>query len=462
MKKTVGVLVVVLIVSLGMMALMRHGQPFDAERIVAQSKLKDRTFKGEVQEVSALDGSVKAYLMEEHSVMLAVVAFGFDRAGRAYEPKEGVALLAESVLLDGAGRYLRRELRELMAEKGIKISVSAGSDRLGFLFSFVKEFEKEALEVIRAVLYQPHLTDEDLEMARRQLEALRNQQAETPQYQLGKLISEKFYAGHPYGQDKIPPKEVLDKVTAADIRAYLADFMARDVLKVGVAGDLDRAETEALLAQMFAGLALESKAMPLALFEPVFEAQAVETQLPHSAQSYVMLAARGVKRLDEDFYPLYLADYIFGGAGLNSRLNQAIREKEGLTYGIYSGFSNSDAVDLWQIYFSATPENAAKALEIAEEVYADFYQNGVSVAELEQAKNGLLNSFNLRFTELSNIAEMLEQMQVQNLGIDFLKKRQAMVKDVSLEAVNEAIKKKMPKMLNAKGGVRVFEAKGGK
>ena len=66
----------------------------NAEKILAQSKLGGRTFKGEVQEVSALGGKVRAYLMEEHSVPLAAVSFGFAKAGRAYEPKPGAALLA--------------------------------------------------------------------------------------------------------------------------------------------------------------------------------------------------------------------------------------------------------------------------------------------------------------------------------------------------------------------------------
>lgn len=115
----------------------------NAEKILAQSKLGGRTFKGEVQEVSALGGKVRAYLMEEHSVPLAAVSFGFAKAGRAYEPKPGAALLAESVLSDGAGRFDRRELRELMKEKGIKLSVTATADRLEFSLSFVKQFERK-------------------------------------------------------------------------------------------------------------------------------------------------------------------------------------------------------------------------------------------------------------------------------------------------------------------------------
>lgn len=458
MKKILLSLVIVFAMAAGLA--VWQGRQFNAERIVAQSKLKGRTFQGKVQEVSALDGTVAAYLMEEHSVPMTAAAFGFDRAGRAYEPKEGVALLAESVLSDGAGRYSRQELRELMKEKGIKLEVKAGADRLEFTFSFIKAFEKEALEVLKAVLYEPLLADEDLELARQQLAVLKKRQAENPQYHLGALVKRTFYGSHPYGKDDIADEKALKNVTAADIRAYLQHFMARDTLSVGIAGDMDKAETEAFLAQAFAGLASKSAAAELPVFVPEFKAEAVTTDLPHSAQNYVILAGAGVKRLDKDFYPLYLADYILGGSGLASRLNQAVREKEGLTYGIYSGFSNSDAVDLWQVYFSATPEKADKAMEIAAGVYADFYANGVTAAELQQAKNSLLNGFNLRFASLINIAQMLEQMQAQHLGRDFLETRQGTVAAVTLEEVNEALRRRMPKALNAAGGVRVFTAVG--
>lgn len=101
----------------------------NTEKILAQSKLGGRTFKGEVQEVSALGGKVRAYLMEEHSVPLAAVSFGFAKA-RAYEPKPGAALLAESVLSDGAGRFRAAVNCELMKEKGIKLSVTRTADRL--------------------------------------------------------------------------------------------------------------------------------------------------------------------------------------------------------------------------------------------------------------------------------------------------------------------------------------------
>lgn len=434
--------------------------PLDAERILANSKLNGRSFKGEVVEVRADDSFLHAYLMEEHSVPLAAISFGFDRAGSAYEPKEGVALMVESVLLDGAGRFSRKDLREMMKEKGIKLAVSAGDDRLTFSLSFVKKFEKDALEILKAVLYEAHFDKEDIELARRQLAMLRQQQSESPQYQLGRLVDEKFYGTHPYGQEGIPDDEVLAKVSVEDMRGYLKDFMAKDTLSVGIAGDMDRAESEAFLTQAFARLNEKSKGAELPEFKPDWKAPKAIEKSEVSAQSLVMLRTSGVARLDKDFYPLLVADYVFGGAGLSSRLSMAVRENEGLTYGIYSFLSSNDAGDYWQIYFSTTPDNTARIFELLNAEYAKFYQNGLSAEELEIAKSSLLSSFNLRFSSVAVIAEMLEQMQVQKLGIDFLKNRQSQVQAVTLEQVNEAIRRRLPKTLKEGDGARVFEIMG--
>ena len=137
-----------------------------------------------------------------------------------------------------------------------------------------------------------------------------------------------------------------------------------------------------------------------------------------------------------------------------------MREKEGLTYGIYSYFSNSDAGDLWQVYFSATPENTSRIMTLTAEEYGAFYRDGVGDEEVELAKKSLMSSFNLRFASLLDIADMLEQMQVQALGADFLKMRQAQVAAVTVEAVNDAVRRRMPKSFAAGAGMRVFEVSG--
>ena len=222
----------------------------------------------------------------------------------------------------------------------------------------------------------------------------------------------------------------------------------------------DGAESEAFLTQAFAGLNEKSKGRELPMLQPDWNAPKVAEVSDISAQSLIMLKSLGVPRLDDDFYPLLLADYVFGGAGLSSRLSLAVRENEGLTYGIYSFLTSDDTGDFWQIYFSTTPDNTARIFELLNQEYEKFYREGISPHELDVAKSSLLSSFNLRFSSVAVIADMLEQMQVQKLGIDFLKNRQNQVEAVTLEQVNDAIRRRLPKTLKDGDGARVFEIVG--
>jgi zinc protease len=77
------------------------------------------------------------------------------------------------------------------------------------------------------------------------------------------------------------------------------------------------------------------------------------------------------------------------------------------------------------------------------EEYKKFFDNGINKDELELAKNSLMSSFNLRFASLFNIAGQLQVMMAENLGRDFLEKRQDVIKNIKLEDVNRVIKQRI-------------------
>ena len=140
-----------------------------------------------------------------------------------------------------------------MKEKGIKLSVTATADRLEFSLSFVKQFEKEALEVLRAVMYEPHLKREDIELARRQLAVLRQQRRENPQQQLGELVRTEFYGPIRTGGRIFPTKRRWRRLRPKTSERICVPY-GQSNLAAGISGDMDKAEAEAFLAQAFGGL----------------------------------------------------------------------------------------------------------------------------------------------------------------------------------------------------------------
>ena len=63
----------------------------------------------------------------------------------------------------------------------------------------------------------------------------------------------------------------------------------------------------------------------------------------------------------------------------------------------------------------------------------------------------MINAFYLRFANIDDVSDMLVAMQKNNLGLDFLDKRNDYIKQLSLTEVNAAAKKyfsKSPDFVN--------------
>ena len=209
---------------------------------------------------------------------------------------------------------------------------------------------------------------------------------------------------------------------------------------VGIAGDVSVEESKVLLDEIFGILptkGAKDKTQPAELNLAGKE----DYKTSDTAQNVAVIAGKGIKRKDKDFYPLYIANHILGGSGLSSRLNQVARERQGLTYGIYTALSSSDKAELIVGGFSSTAENFATVVDIFRKEWKKMGNEGVTAKELAEAKNYLLASHNLRFADIINISNILAYMQKENLGIDFLQKRNQYVSEVTQDQVNNAAKR---------------------
>ena len=100
-----------------------------------------------------------------------------------------------------------------------------------------------------------------------------------------------------------------------------------------------------------------------------------------------------LKEDDADFPALRVGNYIFGGgAGLNSRLMERLRQKDGLSYGGSSSLSAGeiDPDGSFSISAIAAPQNLSKVENAVTEELTRVLKDGFTAEELSRAKSGLL------------------------------------------------------------------------
>jgi zinc protease len=156
-------------------------------------------------------------------------------------------------------------------------------------------------------------------------------------------------------------------------------------------------------------------------------------------QTELLFAMPGPKVDSPDYYAAEIANYTLGGGGFSSRLMQDVRDKKGLTYGIETSLSPMDRGGV--IVGEAATDNpkTKEAWSIAEATMHKFYDEGPTDKEIGAAKDYITGSLPLALTSTDRIAGTLVSLQLEHRGIDYLNKRNDLVRAVTADEVRDAI-----------------------
>jgi len=158
-------------------------------------------------------------------------------------------------------------------------------------------------------------------------------------------------------------------------------------------------------------------------------------------QSVVTFGQEGLERHDPDFFAAYVMNTILGGSGRQSRLMEEVREKRGLTYGVYSYLLPKDYAALYMGRVASANDRVAQAVQVIKDEWVKMAKNGVTAEELEGAKTYLTGAYPLRFDGNGPIANILVAMQMDDLPIDYIATRNDRINAVTLKDIARVAKR---------------------
>ena len=160
--------------------------------------------------------------------------------------------------------------------------------------------------------------------------------------------------------------------------------------------------------------------------------QVVDFDTPQSVATF---AQPGIDRDDPDFFAAFILNHILGGGGFESRLMQEVREKRGLTYGVYSFLADRDSAQVWMGSVASANDRVAQAISVIRDEWARIRTGGVTQAELDDAKTYLTGAYPLRFDGNGTIANIAVGMQMEGLPTDYIATRNDRVNAVTLDDI---------------------------
>ncbi len=394
----------------------------------------------EIQQVTGESG-VSAWLVEDHANPLIAVAVGF-RGGSADDPvgKEGLAQLASGLLDEGAGDIDSASFQRQLNDNGIEYGFDASRDSFTGQMRLLSEQRDLAFKLLHLSLTAPRFDAEPVERIRQQLLVMIEDRLSDPNTIGARAVNQTLFAGHPYGRPSFGTAQTMRAIERGDLQQFVRQHFTRDRLYLVVAGDITPAQLKPLLDLTFGDLPASSdlSKVPEAKIADKGGVMVVDRAIP---QSVINFAQPGIKRDDPDFFAAYVANYILGGGGFSSRLMTEVREKRGLAYGISTDLVTLDHAGLIWGQVQTVNQRAADTIGIIRAEWAKMRDKGPTAAEVEQAKTYLLGSYPRLFTSIAGTARALLGIQLEGLGIDYVKRRQDEIAKVTPAAVAQVAKR---------------------
>jgi zinc protease len=384
-------------------------------------------------------GGIEAWLVSDSTVPMLVLRAYWRGAGSSIEPERatGVSSAMADMLTEGAGDLDAQAFKTRLEELNMSLGFGAGWDGFSMSLTTLTENRDAAFAMARMALMQPRFDAAPLERLRRQWLIGIRQRDTNPSYISGLALDSALYPDHAYARRTT--RESLAAINVAAMRARLA-LLARDQLQITVVGDIDPATLGRLLDDTFGALPATAAlaTTPDVSLRPA--TPLIVRTLPQP-QSLVVFAGPGIQEDDPDWIPFAVANYILGGGGFSSRLMNEVRERRGLVYGVSMSASVRDHAALIRGSAQTENDNVAEAIEVIRAEMARFARDGATQAEVDDAITYLTGSFALDLDSNSGIAGIVHGYQTIGRDIDYINRRNDLIRAVRLEDVNRVARR---------------------
>jgi zinc protease len=339
-----------------------------------------------------LSNGLKVLVVPNPEVPFVTASLRF-RAGAWTEEKPGTANMALGLLTKGTTKHSDEELARELETYAISLSGDCGMDSSSVSANCLPEHLERALGFMGEVVLTATFPDTEFAKLRQQLRtALAISQAE-PAYVADRELRRRLYGTHPYARTATGELEDLAKLSADDCRGWWLKFARPDMATLIVAGDVTPEQAVALAEKSLGGWKVETPQPDVRLPDmPASGPIRIYLVDRPGVQSQIRAAQRSIGRESPDYFVASVVSGYFGGA-FNSRLNETIRVKKGLTYGARGGFSAQRMSGQFGVSTFSKTESTVEAVKAIFDELARLQNDAPSDKELSDTKSYIIGSF---------------------------------------------------------------------
>lgn len=380
-------------------------------------------------------GGITAWLVEEPSIPFMALEIRF-RGGASLDApgKRGAINLMTGLLEEGAADRDARAFAAEVESLAASYSFDVSADSLSVSARFLTENRDAAVELLRTALIEPRFDQDAVDRVREQVLASLRSDSQDPDEIARNTFAAMAYGDHPYASNYEGTLDSVAALTREDMIAAHKAVLAKDRIYVGAVGDITAEELGPLLDTLLG--ALPDTGAPQPGPADISFSGGITVVDFDTPQSVAVFGHSGIDQDDPDFFAARVLNQILGAGGFESRLMTEVREKRGLTYGVYSYLASRDHASVLLGQVASSNDRVAEAISVIRDEWQRAASEGVTQEEVDAAKTFITGAYPLNFDGNGPIARIMVGMQMLGLPIDYIPTRNDKVEAVTLEDVN--------------------------
>jgi zinc protease len=392
-----------------------------------------------------LDNGLRLYLCPDKSLPVFHMSVRIN-CGSFLEPadKIGLAAVCGTVLrTGGTAKWTGDQIDELLESVGGSVEASIGLSSGSVSVNVLSDYTDLGLEVLGEILRRPVFNEDKIELAKVQQRSAISRRNDEPMQ-----IAVREFTKIIYGAESVFARQreykTINAITRDDLVAFHGKYFKPQNVQMAVWGDFDRAKLLAAINRFFADWQKEGEVVPpLPKVEYKYDNRVFFAKKEDIPQSNVVIGHIGGLVTDPDYAARIVMNTVLGGS-FASRLNNAVRTREGLAYTTFAEYgANISYPGAFYCFVSTKTETTVKAIrEIIKQVKG-MQTNPPDVKEMRLGKDGYLNSFVFNFDDKGEVINRMMAYDFYGLPEDFLFKEKDQVEKVLPADVVEAAKKNL-------------------
>ncbi len=414
--------------------------PTEVKKYLPPLDILPKTEKRQIPEQLQLANGLRVLLLPDKTTPTVTLS-GYIKAGTEFESDNqgGLASLVAENLMNGTKNKDMQTIAQGLDAKGANLEFEASREGVRIKGSSLAVDLPVLLGTLTDVIRNSTFPQKEFTLSRQQALTSLDSDLDDPEKIANRIFVQSIYPKkHPL--HTFPTAKSIQEIQRQDVIAFKRQHYRPDTTVLAIVGDFDVNKVRSLIQAQLGNW--QVKGQPPTIKYPNVgmpkNVVNVNPVVPGKPQAITYMGYTGINRQDKRFYAAMILNQILGGDTLSSRLGAEVRDRQGLTYGIYSNFITGKNVGTFLIEMQTSPEDAPKAISSTRNLLKQVHQQGVTLQEIETAKRNLISNYNISLANPEQLSRLMVMNEVYGLNQGELRSFIRKIEQVNLNQVNQA------------------------